>query len=185
MRVSREQAAKNRERIVETAARLFREKGFDGVGLDAIMKDVGLTHGGFYGHFKSKEDLASEAVVRALEASAERMSGHETLHDYARAYLSERHCAEPGKGCVVAALGADMSRQGTGVRRGLSSFLNRRFGRLADLIKHGSPARRRRRAIATFAGLVGAITLARAVDDPALAKEILAAAREMYATEQT
>src|SRR3981081_2139729 len=67
MRVSREKAAENRERIVETAARLFRENGFDGVGGDAIMKGAGLTHGGFYGHFASNDDLAAEAVTRALE----------------------------------------------------------------------------------------------------------------------
>ena len=71
MRVTREKAAENRARIVETASRLFRERGFDGVGLDAIMKDVGLTHGGFYGHFTSKEDLAAEAVAHALEQGAE------------------------------------------------------------------------------------------------------------------
>jgi TetR/AcrR family transcriptional repressor of nem operon len=70
MRVTREKAAENRARIVETAARLFREKGFDGVGLDAIMKEAGLTHGGFYGHFTSKEDLAAEAVARAVEQGA-------------------------------------------------------------------------------------------------------------------
>src|SRR6266446_253236 len=70
MRVSREKAAKNRERIVETASRMFREHGFDGVGIDAIMQGAGLTHGGFYGHFGSKDDLAAEAVARALELSA-------------------------------------------------------------------------------------------------------------------
>src|SRR5271156_2776507 len=74
MRVSREQAAENRQRIVETASRLFREHGFDGVGVDAIMNGAGLTHGGFYGHFRSKDDLAAEAMTRALERSAERQS---------------------------------------------------------------------------------------------------------------
>src|SRR5882757_537557 len=74
MRVSREKAAENRERIVDTAARLFREKGFDGVGVDEIMNGAGLTHGGFYGHFGSKEDLSTEAVLWALQRSAERQS---------------------------------------------------------------------------------------------------------------
>jgi AcrR family transcriptional regulator len=74
MRVTREKAAENRERIVETAARLFREYGFDGVGVDAIMKGAGLTHVGFYGHFASKDDLAAEAVTRALEWSADKES---------------------------------------------------------------------------------------------------------------
>lgn len=184
MRVSREQAARNRERILETAARLFRENGFDGVGLDAIMKAAGLTHGGFYGHFKSKDDLVAEAVIRALQASGNRMSAHETLQKYAQAYLSERHWADRGNGCVLAALGADMARHAGGVRRGLTGCLGIRIDRLANLIKRGPRARRRQRAIATLAGLVGALTLARAVDDPALSREILAAARAVYGADE-
>lgn len=76
MRVSREKAAENRARIVETASRLFREGGFEGVGVDAIMNAAGLTHGGFYGHFGSKDELAAEAVARALEDSVEKQSGY-------------------------------------------------------------------------------------------------------------
>src|ERR1700689_55199 len=76
MRVSREQAAENHERIVETASRMFREHGFDGGSVDAIMQEAGLTHGGFYGHFKSKEDLAAQAVARALDRGVERQRKH-------------------------------------------------------------------------------------------------------------
>src|SRR6058998_1573826 len=82
MKVSREQAAQNRERIVETAAQLFRERGFEGIGVADLMQEAGLTHGGFYGHFSSKEDLIAEAAARAFEGSvavwsnvAERASG--------------------------------------------------------------------------------------------------------------
>src|SRR5260370_34820347 len=92
MRVSREQAAENRRRIVDTASRLFRERGFDGVGVDAIMSSAGLTHGGFYGHFGSKDDLAAEAVMRALERSAEKQSSYTTLTELRSKYLPERHC---------------------------------------------------------------------------------------------
>src|SRR6202011_3642660 len=106
MRVSREKAIENRERIVETASRLFREKGFDGVGVDAIMSGAGLTHGGFYGHFGSKDDLAAEAVVRALERSAEKLGRHANLTELISEYLSERHCADRASGCAIAALGA-------------------------------------------------------------------------------
>src|SRR6202011_6137400 len=81
MRVSREKAIENRERIVETASRLFREKGVDGVGVDAIMSGAGLTHGGFYGHFRSKDDLSAEAVVRALERGVEKQSRYTNLTD--------------------------------------------------------------------------------------------------------
>src|SRR5271170_3319711 len=103
MRVSREKAAENRERILETASRLFREHGFDGVGVDAIMSAAGLTHGGFYGHFGSKSDLAAEAVTRALELSAENQSRYSTLGELVSGYLSERHCADRPDGCTIAA----------------------------------------------------------------------------------
>jgi len=179
MRVSREKAAENRQRIVETAARLFREKGFDGVGVDAIMNGAGLTHGGFYGHFASKDDLAAEAVMRALEHSGERQSRHLTLTELVSEYLSERHCADRTNGCAVAALGADMARQHDGLRRALSAYVRGQLNRIARLLGNGPAGRRRERAIATLAGMVGALTLARAVNDPALSKEILAAAREV------
>jgi TetR/AcrR family transcriptional repressor of nem operon len=175
MRVSREKAAENRKRIVETAARLFREHGFDGIGVDAIMKEAGLTHGGFYGHFASKDDLAAEAVTKALERGTERMSR------FVGAYLSERHCADRAEGCGLAALGSDAAREGRGVRQALSDYVAARIERIAEMLP-GTAAARRKRAIATLSGIVGALTLARGVNDSALAKEILAAAREAFAS---
>jgi TetR/AcrR family transcriptional repressor of nem operon len=178
MRVSREKAAENRERIVETASRMFREGGFEGVGVDAIMKRAGLTHGGFYGHFRSKDDLAAEAVTRALERGVENQGCYRNLGDLVAGYLSERHCADRANGCAIAALGGDIVRQGDGVRRGLTAHVRVQLDRFTRLLKEGTAARRRKRAIAMLAGMVGALTLARAVDDPALSKEILAAARD-------
>jgi TetR/AcrR family transcriptional regulator, transcriptional repressor for nem operon len=180
MRVSREKAAENRERIVEIASRLFREKGFDGVGIDSIMLGAGLTHGGFYGHFGSKDDLAAEAVTRALERSIEIQSRFTDLGELVSNYLSERHRADRANGCIVAALGADMVRQGRGVRRGVTAYLRAQVDRFAQLLKDGTPASRRKRAITILAGIVGALTLARAVDDPALSKEILTTARDAF-----
>ncbi len=180
MRVSREQAAENHERIVEAASRLFRQNGFDGVGVDTIMQQAGLTHGGFYGHFKSKDDLAAQAVARALERSAERQSKHADLADLVADYLSPRHRDDRGNGCAIAALGADIAREGTAVRHGLTAHIRGQLERLGRLLKGGTAANRRKRAIATLAGMVGALTLARAVDDPALSKEILAAARDVF-----
>jgi TetR/AcrR family transcriptional repressor of nem operon len=180
MRVSREKAAENRERIVKTAARLFRENGFDGVGVDAIMKEAGLTHGGFYGHFASKDDLATEAVTLALQQGTEWLSRSSDLDDFVADYLSERHRADLANGCALAALGADMVRQGEGVRRGLTANLRAQLDRFADLFRDGTAARRRKRAITTLAGIVGALTLARAVNDRALSREILAAARDEF-----
>ncbi len=181
MRVSREQAAENRQRIVETAARLFRDHGFNGVGVDAIMKEAGLTHGGFYGHFESKDDLAAEAVEKALERGTEKMSRFTDLESYVNAYLSERHCADRADGCGLAALGSDAARGSRGVRRALSDYVVARIERIGEFFR-GSDASRRRRAIATLSGIVGALTLARAVDDAALSKEILATAREAFGT---
>lgn len=91
MRVTREKAAENRERIVLAASRLFRDKGFDGVGVDAIMDAVGLTHGGFYRHFGSKEALAEEAVAQGLAAGAERLAGLSALDRFVAGYLSPAH----------------------------------------------------------------------------------------------
>jgi TetR/AcrR family transcriptional regulator, transcriptional repressor for nem operon len=180
MRVSRVKAAENRERIVDTAARMFREHGFDGVGVDALMHGAGLTHGGFYGHFKSKDDLAAAAVTRALERSIERQSRYTNLEDLVSGYLSERHCADRANGCAVAALGADIVRQGKGVRRGLTAYVRAQLDLFTRLLRGGSAANRRKRAIVTLAGMVGALTLARAVDDPGLSKEILVATREIF-----
>ena len=179
MRVTREKAAENRARIVETASRLFREKGFDGVGLDAIMNEVGLTHGGFYGHFTSKEDLAAEAVARALEQGAGLQSRYTNVADFVSDYLSESHFADRANGCVLAALGGDMARRGGGARSGVTSYVRNALERLAGLFR-GTAAARRRRAITTLAGVVGAMTLARAIEDPTLADEILSTARQVF-----
>ncbi len=183
MRVSRQQAAENRQRIVEAAARLFRERGFEGVGIDAVMKAAGLTHGGFYGHFASKDALIAEAVAQAMDASLSWQDGVTGVDELAAAYLSPRHCADRAGGCAVAALGADYARQSKGLRQAVADGVRRQVDRIAGLLRHGTSTGRRRRAIATYAGMVGALTLARAVDDPALAEEILAAARETFGKE--
>lgn len=180
VRVTRDQAAENRERIVAVAARLFRERGFEGVGVDTIMAQAGLTHGGFYRHFPSKQDLAAEAVTRELAAGAERQAAYSTLWELVARYLSPWHRDHPGAGCMVAALGCDMARQGAGVRAGITGYARGQIERLAGLLSGGSAAARRERAIATLAGLTGALVLARAVDDPALSDEILAACRAAF-----
>jgi len=180
MRVTREKMAENRERIVAAAARLFREKGFDGVGVDAIMQGVGLTHGGFYRHFRSKGDLAAEAVAYGLATSAERQAALTTLDDLVATYLSPAHRDNRGGGCLMAALGGDVARQGGAVRGKLTAHVRGQLDRLAGWLGGRNAAARRERAIATLAGLVGAMVLARAVDDAALSDEILAAARAAY-----
>src|SRR5882757_5280978 len=134
MKVTREQAAENRERVVDVASRLFREKGFDGIGIADIMKSAGLTHGGFYGQFKSKDDLAAQACARAFAQWAEeldarvRTSGGDSLAALIRAYLSEAHRDARGTGCMTAALGAEAARQSQPLRQaftqGIEQFID-------------------------------------------------------------
>ena len=182
MKVSREQAAQNRERILDTAAQLFRERGFEGIGVADLMKEAGLTHGGFYGHFSSKEDLIAQASARALKRSlalwgklAER-TPDDPLAAIASLYLTKRHRDDPGAGCVLAALGPDVSRQGPAVRRTVTDYVRSACELLAKLVPGKSKAARRQKAISTYATLVGAMVIARAVDDRALSQEILDAA---------
>ena len=180
MRVSREQAAQNRERIVETASRLFREKGYDGIGVADLMKSAGLTHGGFYGHFASKEDLLAEACGKAMANSVEtwrKVLGNAPDNPrgvIARYYLTQQHRDNPGKGCALASLGPDAARVGEEVRQAMAEGLQAQLRVLADALT-GTPAERRREAIATYAALVGGLVLSRAVADKHQSDEILAA----------
>jgi TetR/AcrR family transcriptional repressor of nem operon len=182
MKVSREQAAANRERIVEVAGKLFREHGFDGIGVADLMKAAGLTHGGFYGHFKSKDDLAAQACGRALARSSQRWvrraeeSAGDARAELIKQYLSEAHRDASGSGCVLAALGSDAGRQGRAIRRALTEGLGSLVDVLAKLAPSRSRAAKRQQALADMAQMVGAMVLARAIDDPTLSKEILDAA---------
>ena len=181
MRVSREQAAEHRAQILKAAAALFREKGFDGIGVADIMKAAGLTHGGFYGHFASKDDLAAQASRIAGEQSARSWgrvvegAGDHPLPALVEHYLSERHYDNLSTGCVFAALGADAARQPLAVRTAFAEGLEPLIDVLTKAVPGRTKAVRRRKALAIMSELVGAMVLARAVGDRTLAQEILAA----------
>ncbi len=181
MKVSREQAAANRERILDIASELFRERGFDGIGVADLMKHAGLTHGGFYGHFSSKEDLMAQACDRALMESVakwRRVSARaddKPLTAIVKAYLSTRTRDDPGAGCAIAALAVDASRHGPKVRRSFTEGVRSLVEILAEVVPGKSRVAKRKIALTTFAGMVGALILARAVDDPELSEEILSA----------
>ena len=177
MRVTQAKAAENREKVVAVAARLFREQGFDGVGLDAIMAAAGLTHGGFYRQFGSKEALEAEALAQAFAASGAWGASKPSLRAYVDGYLSPPHRDAVGEGCAVAALAPDIARQGPGARARLTGYVTGQIVRLMGWMTGRSEAERRQRALATLSGMVGALVLARAVDDPALSDEFLAAGR--------
>jgi TetR/AcrR family transcriptional regulator, transcriptional repressor for nem operon len=181
MRVSREKCAESRKRILQAAATLFREKGFDGVCLADIMKAAGLTHGGFYGHFSSKEDLEAQALTLAMAQLLTNWSqtvdsaAGTPLSALASQYLSPYYRDNRGEGCPIAALGCDAAREGERVRSALTAGLVPTLALLSNVVPGRSKAQRRRKAIAALAEMVGAMILARAVNDPALSNEILAA----------
>jgi TetR/AcrR family transcriptional regulator, transcriptional repressor for nem operon len=173
MRVSKEKAAQNRERILNSAARLFREHGIAATGVDSITEDAGLTHGGLYSQFGSKEAIAAEAIRFALARSKrvwqralERNPGERALPAIVDGYLSRAHRDAPGTGCVVAALGPDIARQPRRVRQAFTREISDDLEFLSKLMPHED-------AIAAFAAMVGALILARAVCDEDLSASIL------------
>ncbi len=188
MRVSREKAAEHRDRIIDAAGALFRAKGFGGIGVADIMKAADLTHGGFYGHFASKDDLVAQASRRTMaRAAANWTKLVEAAPDNPYAallehYLSPKHRDDPGKGCAFAALGNDAARSGKIVRKAFAEGLAPLIDILAQAIAGKSKAARRRKAVAAMATLVGALTMARAVEGTPLSDEMLEAAhRELAA----
>jgi TetR/AcrR family transcriptional repressor of nem operon len=182
-KASREQAQQNRERVVDTASRLFRERGFDGVGIADLMKAAGLTHGGFYAQFPSKEHLMAEAASKGLgefDQKWRKFLAHgasKSLASMADMYLSKEHRDDPGAGCVSASLAIDASHHGPLVRSALTRGVRRSFDVLMQLIPGRSQKTKRREAIASFAAMVGGVVLARGVNDESLSDEILEAVR--------
>jgi TetR/AcrR family transcriptional repressor of nem operon len=183
MRVTKQVAAENRRRILTAAARLFREQGIDGAGVDAITEAAGLTHGAFYSQFDSKEAVVAEALRLVLDESrdlwARDASGEDKSDALERVidrYLSPRHRDSPGAGCAVAALGSDVARQPGKIRDVFSKRLGESLEILAGLIPARTASRRYDAAIRLFSTLVGALILARAVRDEALSRRILQAA---------
>ena len=179
MRMTSERKAETRERILAAAGTLFRSHGVDAVGVDAIMHEAGLTHGGFYAHFASKEALVAEMASAALARSAARWERISEEADAAtalarivEAYLDPAHVAAAERGCVLSTLGPEMAR-----RHDARPAIAASIRRMLDVLARCLPGRRRQRALATLSAMVGAIVLARLCDDTRLADEFLVAAR--------
>ncbi|MBB3264934.1 TetR/AcrR family transcriptional repressor of nem operon [Azospirillum sp. OGB3] len=187
MKVSKEKAAENRAAIVKAAGRLFRERGFDRVGVAEITKAAGLTHGGFYGHFASKDALAAEACETAFAESLDRLpadaaSPEGSLDAFLTRYLSDRHRDRPDAGCPMAAFAGEVARQDPAVQERFGAGVERFFAAVEKRLPERSgegDAGRRDRAIAIVSALVGGMALARATapTDPERSAEILAALR--------
>ena len=174
------------DRIVRTAAAALRRKGFDGVGVAEVMDEAGLTHGGFYAHFQNREAMLLEALEAAAAQTFERLGklpegapGGGALEALIDHYLSDRHVTAVESGCPVAALGAETVRQGPEVKR----VMTRRVKELADLVARQLPtwgeAAAHEDALATVAAMLGALIIARAVDQPALAKSVREATKQL------
>ena len=192
-RISRQQKEQNRERIVAAAGQGFKARGIDGVGIDELMKTAGMTHGGFYNHFASKDDLAVEVLNKgftdSLDTVAEVIDGHvrsarAALHALVDAYLSTEHRDHPENGCASAALAADAGRHGLHAQAEYQRGLQGYIAAFTDLLQTSArqsntkldPRRAREQAIALFSQMVGAQLIARAVAqaDPELSDEVLA-----------
>ena len=173
MRYPAEETAAKHERIVEEASRLFRERGFENVSVAEVMKAAGLTHGAFYAHFGSKEELEAAAVAYGQKISlgrAQRSEGDKTKGPYAAdRYLSQWHRDNPGDGCTMAALGAEVARS--------SPELKAAFEEGFEEIISAS-AGDREEAMFWLAAMIGGVVLARAVRDPRLSDEILESVRQ-------
>lgn len=188
MKVSKAQAAEHRAGIVDAAARLYREKGLEGVGVAEITRDAGLTHGGLYRHFASKDALAREACLRAFEWTITPLDGleqdahassMEKLQAMVDSYLSTSHRDHPGEGCPAAALATDAARAGPEMSEVFAQGVERNIQRFMRVLE-GEPAQKRAQTIALLSSMVGALALARATaaGNPALSEEILRTLRE-------
>ena len=176
-----------RERILRAAARAIRKHGYEGVGVADVMKEAGLTHGGFYAHFESRDALLAAAVDQAGAESTENLSravaaakpGAE-LMALVDSYLDDRHVAAPehGLGCAIAAAGSEVPRQQADVRRAASRRIKELIGFVERQFPEWGKSAAHEKAMGVVASMVGALILARAVDDPQLSKAIRKSARE-------
>ena len=180
MRVSKEQAAQNRQKILTAAGRLFRERGISATGVDAITEDAGLTHGAVYSQFGSKEAIAAEALRETLVGSKrlwrrllEREGPSKAFPSIVATYLSPNHRDFAGRGCAVAALGSEIARQPVRVRDAFTAELKEMIEFLATVMPRTGRSRGHDDAIVALASMAGALILARAVSDERLSNRIL------------
>jgi len=182
MRVSRIQAAENRQTVIDVASRLFREHGFDGIGIKDLMESAGLTQGAFYKQFASKEDLSAQASRRALESATLRWSSaaaanpEDPLGAVIAFYLSTEHREEKMDGCPIVALGSDAARQSSDVKASFEAGIKAHLELLGRLIGETDGEEPNCKAMAILSTMVGALILSRTVNDERLSKRFLQAA---------
>lgn len=185
MRYSREHKQETHDRIVKKASVRLREKGAHGIGVADLMKEAGLTHGGFYAHFDSREALVIEAFGYAMDRSMEHWrkitdeaSPEKRLAVVAEAYLSALHRDNPGHGCSIPALGAEIARESPKARKAFAGKLDEMIELMADYIPNVPRKAARKQAIATLATMAGTMLLARIAGSSELSDEVLKAGRD-------
>ncbi|MEM8993181.1 MAG: TetR/AcrR family transcriptional regulator [Acidobacteriota bacterium] len=186
MRYSPEHKAKTRKSILDAASRVFRRRGYQGGGVDAVMKEAGLTHGGFYAHFRSKEALLAETVLESMLDVRKRhrdwtegTSGSTWLRRFLDHYLSDRHRRHSDRGCPVPTLVSELDRVGDTSKASFEKGLEIWARDIAEQLGDGPQEERRRKAFGVVAACVGGVAVARAVADPRLAEDVLRGAREL------
>lgn len=183
MRYAKGHKAGTRQKILETASREFRRQGLDGIGLADIMSQAGLTHGGFYSHFSSKDELVRQTLHETFTPLKNTVFRHEgesrNLEEIIRGYLSPRHRNHPERGCPAAALVEEIARQPRDTRQVFSEILNERLIDLENGLPRGLSLKiRRKKAMAIFSTIMGALQLSRTVPDPETSEQLLEAGIE-------
>jgi TetR/AcrR family transcriptional repressor of nem operon len=185
MRYSREHKLETHARIVKKASVRLREKGAHGIGVADLMKEAGLTHGGFYAHFDSREALVIEAFAHAMDRSTERWrklaeqtAPEKRLAAIVDSYLTPIHRDDPGHGCAIPTLGAEIAREGPKTRKAFSAKLEQMIDMLAAQIPEASPKAARKQAMAAIATMMGTLVLSRVAGNGEFSDEILGAGRD-------
>jgi TetR/AcrR family transcriptional regulator, transcriptional repressor for nem operon len=178
MGYSKRDKAETHTRIVSVAAKRFRERGLEGIGVADVMKEAGVTVGGFYKHFDSRDELVVEALATAFQNLDLWEEHTDTLTKLLENYLSEEHRDAPGTGCALGALLGDMSRASRSARAVYTARYKRTLAYSTGLVPPNGPSARRARAILMISAMLGAINLSRAVSDPNLSREILQQTRD-------
>ena len=185
MRYEPEHKTRTRDRIVRNAARKPRGEGLSGPGVASVMKASGLTVGGFYKHFRSKDELLADAIAEGFSESGEKIYSslqnvlrEDRWREFVRLYLSPEHCDHPDSGCPVAALAPEMARAKLGVRKRISALMKERTERWVEFMPGRTTTERERNFLLIFTAMVGAVSVARILTEPADRHKVLADMRD-------
>lgn len=174
MKVTKDQAAANKEAILTAASRMYREKGIDGIGIGELSRSVGLTHGGFYGQFPGgKGQLASEAVTRTFESNIQDWQDAKSIPELIRRYLTQGHLNNWTDGCPIPALAADVARTGGAVSSSFTKGIEQLIDLLMELVEGETHDEKHQESLRILSSIAGAMLIARALDNPELSRQFL------------